>query len=115
HLWAETASVLGTPGLGHKYCKSEFGVDSFVVYSIYAPVLFFVFLQTSLFAHSSRNIIMSVIFSYKGYNWPGLFWVVGVKSDEFICVVLVESIDLDGVLKGVSQEKHLHLGIEGRK
>uniref|UniRef100_A0A803TTT7 Uncharacterized protein n=1 Tax=Anolis carolinensis TaxID=28377 RepID=A0A803TTT7_ANOCA len=54
--------------------------------------LIFFFLQTCLFTHSSRNIIMSVIFSYKSYYWPVFFWLIGVKGDEFICA-----------------EKHLHL------
>uniref|UniRef100_A0A8D2J2V5 Uncharacterized protein n=1 Tax=Varanus komodoensis TaxID=61221 RepID=A0A8D2J2V5_VARKO len=70
---------------------------------------FFFFLQTGLFAHSSRNIIMSVIFCYQGYHWPSLFWLIRIKGDKFICAILVQSINLNGMLQSISQEKHFHL------
>lgn len=66
--------------------------------------------HTSFFTHPNRNIIMSVIFSYDGHQWPRLIRIIGVKCDEFICAILVQSINLDGVLQSIGQEKHLHLG-----
>uniref|UniRef100_A0A8C3IXP0 Uncharacterized protein n=1 Tax=Chrysemys picta bellii TaxID=8478 RepID=A0A8C3IXP0_CHRPI len=54
-------------------------------------------LQTSLFTHSDWNIIMSVIFSYKSHHRPVLLWVIGIKCDEFISAVFIQSINSDGI------------------
>uniref|UniRef100_A0A663MVN7 Uncharacterized protein n=1 Tax=Athene cunicularia TaxID=194338 RepID=A0A663MVN7_ATHCN len=66
-------------------------------------------LQHSLLAHSDWNIIMSVIFSYESHHRPVLLWVTGIKCDEFISTVFIQSIHLDGILQSISKEKHFHL------
>uniref|UniRef100_A0A8D2NM04 Uncharacterized protein n=1 Tax=Zonotrichia albicollis TaxID=44394 RepID=A0A8D2NM04_ZONAL len=65
--------------------------------------------QHRLLAHSDRNIIVSVIFSYESHHRPVLLRVIGVKCDELISAVLIEAVHSDGVLQGISKEKHLHL------
>lgn len=58
---------------------------------------------------------MSVIFGDEGDGWPSLFRATGIKSEEFIRAVLVESVDVEGVLQGVGQEEHLYLGGDTRQ
>uniref|UniRef100_A0A8C0GAA4 Uncharacterized protein n=1 Tax=Chelonoidis abingdonii TaxID=106734 RepID=A0A8C0GAA4_CHEAB len=64
-----------------------------------------------LFTHSDWNIIMSVIFSYKSHHGPVLLWVIGIKCDEFISAVFIQSINSDGMLQSICKKKHFHLGI----
>uniref|UniRef100_A0A8C4TW71 Uncharacterized protein n=1 Tax=Falco tinnunculus TaxID=100819 RepID=A0A8C4TW71_FALTI len=66
-------------------------------------------LQRSLLAHSDWNIIVSVIFSYESHHRPVLLRVIGIKCDEFISTILIQSIHLDGILQSISKEKHFHL------
>uniref|UniRef100_A0A452HW04 Uncharacterized protein n=1 Tax=Gopherus agassizii TaxID=38772 RepID=A0A452HW04_9SAUR len=68
-------------------------------------------LQTSLFTHSDWNIIMSIVFSYKSHHGPVLLWVIGIKCDEFISAVFIQSINSDGMLQSICKKKHFHLGI----
>uniref|UniRef100_A0A8B9MNX9 Uncharacterized protein n=1 Tax=Accipiter nisus TaxID=211598 RepID=A0A8B9MNX9_9AVES len=63
----------------------------------------------SLLAHSDWNIVMSVIFSYESHHRPVLLWFIGIKCDEFISTVFIQSIHLDGILQSISKEEHFHL------
>lgn len=58
---------------------------------------------------------MSVVFSDEPYRRPALFWAIGVKGDKFICAVLIQPVDLDGMLQSIGQEKHLDLVGKERK
>uniref|UniRef100_A0A674IXB8 Uncharacterized protein n=1 Tax=Terrapene triunguis TaxID=2587831 RepID=A0A674IXB8_9SAUR len=69
-------------------------------------------LQTSLFTHSDWNIIMSVVFSYKSHHRPVLLWVIGIKCDEFISAVFIQSINSDGIVQSICKKKHFHLGLK---
>jgi len=52
---------------------------------------------------------MSVIFSYESHHRPVLLRVIGIKCDEFISTIFVQSIHLDGMLQSISKEEHFHL------
>uniref|UniRef100_A0A803VZ49 Uncharacterized protein n=1 Tax=Ficedula albicollis TaxID=59894 RepID=A0A803VZ49_FICAL len=65
--------------------------------------------QHRLLAHSDWNIVMSVIFSYESHHRPVLLRVIGVKCDELIGAVFIESVHLDGILQSISKKKHFHL------
>uniref|UniRef100_A0A663FAA5 Uncharacterized protein n=1 Tax=Aquila chrysaetos chrysaetos TaxID=223781 RepID=A0A663FAA5_AQUCH len=63
----------------------------------------------NLLAHSDWNIVMSVIFSYESHHRPVLLRFIGIKCDEFISTVFIQSIHLDGILQSISEEEHFHL------